>query len=209
MRVEPWQAPSPPHDLPPDFTVVTPPFARAPNSAYVIPSSAIDSETGDAEGQQSSRLMVYENGIPLGPAHGMSDEHGFGYGLFSHWKKDGVYFIASDNTDPNTNGRQYAVTRRDAGVVLPPGTKITYPWPMRAGQYTISVRARSLHPGVAARLAVKLGAQIATELTFSAPEWQSATFAASISKDEGVLLQITNVAPQVVWVDYVERSDSK
>ena len=56
-----------------------------------------------------SRLVVFENGRPLGPAHAChADIRGLGGGRFSHWG-DKVYFSASDNSDPRTNGRKYTV----------------------------------------------------------------------------------------------------
>lgn len=59
----------------------------------------------DMEGR--SRIMVYENGQPLGPAHCSHDEiRRHGGGRFSHWGGS-IYFSASDNSDPRTNGRKY------------------------------------------------------------------------------------------------------
>lgn len=56
-----------------------------------------------------SRLAVFENGQPLGPAHAShADIRVLGGGRFSHWC-DKVYFSASDNSDPRTNGRKYTV----------------------------------------------------------------------------------------------------
>ncbi|MCK4532386.1 hypothetical protein KAU39_01250, partial [bacterium] len=55
-------------------------------------------------------LILYENGVKLGPAH---SEHSQirkkGKGRFSHWKSDVLYFSTSDNTDPRNNGRKYKV----------------------------------------------------------------------------------------------------
>jgi predicted O-methyltransferase YrrM len=62
------------------------------------------------ETPQRSPLMLYENGIPFPEAH---EPHEYirteGGGLFSHWQ-DFLYFSTSDNSDPNTNGRQYNYT---------------------------------------------------------------------------------------------------
>jgi hypothetical protein len=56
---------------------------------------------------QQSPIMIYEDGVPLGPGHStfgaISKE---GAGRFAHWRM-GVVFSASDNSDPNTNGRNY------------------------------------------------------------------------------------------------------
>ena len=63
-----------------------------------------------------SPIVLYENGRALGPAH---SNHGdiarLGEGRYSHWKSQGMVFSSSDNTNPNTNGRQY-------WAVLPEGT---------------------------------------------------------------------------------------
>ena len=54
-----------------------------------------------------SRLQVYEQGRPTGPAHAPHQEiEQTGAGRFSHWLS-AVFFSASDNTDPRTNGRAY------------------------------------------------------------------------------------------------------
>ena len=61
----------------------------------------------------ASRLKLYEGNRPLGPAH---SSHGMirkvGVGRYSHrqgytWPFSRIYFAASDNTDPRTNGRTY------------------------------------------------------------------------------------------------------
>jgi FkbM family methyltransferase len=56
-----------------------------------------------------SRLMVFEDGTPLGPPH---CEHAiigkYGGGRYSHWH-NALYFSTSDDSDPNSNGRTYAV----------------------------------------------------------------------------------------------------
>ena len=54
-----------------------------------------------------SALRVYENGVPLGPAHAPhSTIRHLGAGAFSHWK-DTIYFSSTDGTNPNSNGRAY------------------------------------------------------------------------------------------------------
>jgi hypothetical protein len=63
--------------------------------------------TSDQEGQ--SRLRVYEDGEPLGPAHSLHDTvRQQGQGAFSHWGAT-LYFSTSDNGDPTTNGRTYEI----------------------------------------------------------------------------------------------------
>lgn len=56
---------------------------------------------------KKSGLKLFENGKPLGPAHAVHDQiRGKGSGRYSHWG-DFLYFSATDNTDPRTNGRDY------------------------------------------------------------------------------------------------------
>lgn len=55
-----------------------------------------------------STLKIYENGIELKPAHSLhADIRSMGNGRFSHWD-NGLYFSASDNSNPITNGRHYS-----------------------------------------------------------------------------------------------------
>lgn len=71
-------------------------------AADVYPPTACDNQEGNF-----SKLMLFEDGKPLGPAHTMHAtirEHGGG--AFSHWRGQ-ILFSASDNTDPRTNGRRY------------------------------------------------------------------------------------------------------
>jgi hypothetical protein len=61
--------------------------------------------------QKPSSAIVLENGIPL-PGKGNSlhdDIRSVGRGRYSFWH-DYVYFSASDNSDPRTNGRQYQIS---------------------------------------------------------------------------------------------------
>ena len=69
-----------------------------------------DSVPSDAD--IGSRLVVLENGIPLAKEHCSHDEiRKLGQGRYSHWCNT-VYFAASDDTDPRTNGRTYAAEER-------------------------------------------------------------------------------------------------
>jgi SAM-dependent methyltransferase len=57
-----------------------------------------------------SPAHVLEDGVPLsGPGNDLHDNiRNLGEGRFSFWH-DAVYFSASDNTDPRTNGRRYEI----------------------------------------------------------------------------------------------------
>ncbi len=57
-----------------------------------------------------SVLKIFENGVQLNPAHSShADIRNIGKGRFSHWGNE-LYFSASDNTSPKTNGRTYTYT---------------------------------------------------------------------------------------------------
>jgi hypothetical protein len=75
-----------------------------------VPGAAIS----DSEGR--SRLRIWENDRSLGPAHCPHDDvRREGGGRFSHWE-GWVYFSASDNSDPRTNGRTYRYAEDEAGA---------------------------------------------------------------------------------------------
>jgi len=62
-----------------------------------------DSESGAFR----SPLVLSENGQPLGPAHvSHADIRREGRGRYSHWNQ-AIWFSASDNSDPRSNGRVY------------------------------------------------------------------------------------------------------
>jgi hypothetical protein len=78
-------------------------------SYYVVQDFGILPD--DANNPTRSTLRIFENGVELNPAHSRHyDIQTIGKGSFSHWG-DGsfvvVYFSASDNTNPKTNGRTY------------------------------------------------------------------------------------------------------
>ena len=60
---------------------------------------------GDMDGDRGSKLT--ENGRPLGPGGALHEDiRQMGQGRYSHWGGH-LYFSASDNSDPNMNGRKY------------------------------------------------------------------------------------------------------
>lgn len=68
-------------------------------------------QIGDSnEYPTASTLRLFENGVELGPAHTAYREIcTYGKGRFVHWGTK-LYFSASDNTNPATNGRKYTYT---------------------------------------------------------------------------------------------------
>jgi len=66
-----------------------------------------------------STARVLENGRPLGPGNALHDTiRSVGRGQFSFWH-DYVYLSASDNTDPRTNGRTYAIDYAIVSAAVP------------------------------------------------------------------------------------------
>jgi predicted phage tail protein len=84
----------------------------APNSGFAYYTAQDFGTPADASSAPTrSVLRIFENGIELGPAHSAhADIRTLGTGRFSHWDSGtGVrlWFSASDNTNPKTNGRTY------------------------------------------------------------------------------------------------------
>jgi hypothetical protein len=67
------------------------------------------SSADDADHPFRFRLVLLEDGSPRWSRHMLHDEiRTTGKGAYSHWR-DALYFSTSDNTDPNTNGRNYQI----------------------------------------------------------------------------------------------------
>ena len=78
-------------------------------------------DTDDAPGR--SPLVFFEDGRPLSPAHSLiADIRAKGGGRFSH-VGDRLFFSASDDSDPNLNGRTYAV-----GIIADYTPQTVYRW---------------------------------------------------------------------------------
>jgi hypothetical protein len=80
-------------------------------------------EDGDRETGNKSGLVLYEDGKPLGPARSYhADIRTKGGGRYSHWTATALYFSASDNSNPRTNGRRYEVasTNPESTLGKPP-----------------------------------------------------------------------------------------
>lgn len=71
-------------------------------------------------------FVLFEDLAPLGPAHRLhADIAAVGAGQFSVWQNGALYFSTSDNTDPNSNGRQYSLDFGEArGVTVGPGPRL-------------------------------------------------------------------------------------
>ena len=82
-------------------------FAAIKHDLYGLPAELIG-DREDVKNDSRSPVTIYENLKPLGPAHNTFRViANIGMGRFSHWQHQGLVFSASDNSDPNTNGRRY------------------------------------------------------------------------------------------------------
>lgn len=93
-----------------------PPFIASGGVAWHIQLSfdpaltALERRCDDVGHPQRSPLQLHEDGKPLGPAHAIHHSVAEdGAGRYSHWTGNTLIFSASDNSDPNTNGRDYRV----------------------------------------------------------------------------------------------------
>jgi|GEM_PF-903313 hypothetical protein len=96
---------------------LNPPFLADSGAAWtarlhMAPELAMfEAQSDTLEQPYRSPLRLSEDGVPLGPAHSLHalirDQ---GRGRFSHWgPRQLLLFSASDNSDPNRNGRVYTI----------------------------------------------------------------------------------------------------
>jgi uncharacterized repeat protein (TIGR01451 family) len=77
---------------------------------YRLPMTGVDFGSDTSQNMSYSKLRLFENGIDIGLAHSYhADIRSSGGGRFSHWMGNTLYFSASDNSDPRTNGKTYQV----------------------------------------------------------------------------------------------------
>ena len=87
-------------------------FRRLGNFSYLLPAAEIDELADSLDDPTRSPIMLYEDGLALGPPHSVHIEiRTIGHGRFSHWKKMGIIFSSSDNSNPNENGRSYSFSK--------------------------------------------------------------------------------------------------
>jgi hypothetical protein len=94
-------------------TALVRPFEKfgLPGFAYVTALPKLNSVGDSSDAPTRSNLLVCENNNLLGPMHTAHTEIAKdGHGRYSHWANN-LVFSASDNTDPNTNGRNYSVVQ--------------------------------------------------------------------------------------------------
>jgi radical SAM protein with 4Fe4S-binding SPASM domain len=106
-------------------------FAQLAGFAWTAPVAQFSGEGDTPNAPQQSRLMIYEDGIPLGPAHITHDDiRSLGQGRFSHWGST-LVFSTSDNSSPILNGRRYTAE------ILEKPAKSRYPETMHLNLTTI------------------------------------------------------------------------
>lgn len=81
-------------------------------AAYLIHSQDFGGIADNDFVRVQSKMQLYENGVAMGPAHSahslIASE---GLGRFSHWSdgiQQAIYFSATDNSNPMSNGRVYS-----------------------------------------------------------------------------------------------------
>ena len=86
------------------------PFAHRAGLAWTANLPGVRWPSDSSEDKRRSQLRLWENETQLGPRHALHDAiENEGAGRYSHWN-GGLIFSASDGSDPNTNGRRYAVS---------------------------------------------------------------------------------------------------
>jgi hypothetical protein len=90
--------------------VLAPPFSvKLGDYGYKVSIPQL-MQPGDTEANmQRSRTVMCEGDLRIGPGHTPYTEIGTkGFGRFIHYQNE-IAFSSSDNTDPNSNGRQYKI----------------------------------------------------------------------------------------------------
>jgi hypothetical protein len=88
---------------------LNPPFQKAGNGfAYIASAPSLEDRSDSSATPVRSKFLVCENEYALGPSHTIhADVATKGKGRFSHWTAAGFIFSASDNSNPNANGKHY------------------------------------------------------------------------------------------------------
>ncbi|CAN5249483.1 hypothetical protein BH09PSE2_BH09PSE2_02180 [soil metagenome] len=90
-----------------------PPYDPGPGKEWQIWLPQYEAHADGADALARSTLKLFEDGVPLGPAHAEhADVQAKGAGAYSHWL-DFLRFSTSDGGDPNTNGRTYEIVLED------------------------------------------------------------------------------------------------
>jgi hypothetical protein len=89
------------------------PFPRYGGVAYLADLPALEALSDDAGNPRRSPILLCEGPRQLGTGHGSPAAVAeLGKGRFAHWGPH-IIFTASDNSNPNANGRKYAAVKMD------------------------------------------------------------------------------------------------
>jgi hypothetical protein len=83
------------------------PFRKLDATAYLAKVPKLEGIGDSSADPFRSTVVLLENGQPIGPPHSRSE---IANGRYQHWRAVGIIFSASDNSDPNSNGRTYSIT---------------------------------------------------------------------------------------------------
>jgi hypothetical protein len=91
--------------------VLEKPFEKQGDHAFIALMPNLAHMADDSNNPRRSRSLLCENGEPIGTPHSIHEDiRSGGAGRFSHWER-WLIFSTSDNSDPNTNDRQYTLVR--------------------------------------------------------------------------------------------------
>jgi hypothetical protein len=85
------------------------PFTLLGGHCYIAKIPHLESSADSDDNRRRSKIMLFEDGVPVGFAH--QSPHlikTLGGGRSSHWDTK-LLFSSTDNTDPNSNGRRYSI----------------------------------------------------------------------------------------------------
>ncbi len=101
------------HDVSGDQGVAVDDIAHVAGHCFRAEIPALAAEGDSIAGLQQSRWMLVEDGHVLARSHSLHDTiRLFGRGRYSHWQGK-LYFAASDNSDPRSNGRAYRLVKQE------------------------------------------------------------------------------------------------
>lgn len=119
--------------------VRVPPSAMRHEQGHCYIAQMDFGEAGDKFTGNTSGLLLFEDGRPLGPPRSLHrDIRELGGGRYSHWTREALYFSASDNSDPRVNGRRYEVASTNSESTL--GGRLPGVGPPRAHTEQITSR---------------------------------------------------------------------
>lgn len=106
---------------------VLPPFKLVEGKAYEAQVPELADEGDSENSPRQSKWSLFEGDEPMTIPHTMLKEIlQPGAGRYSHWK-DRLFFSTIDGTDPNTNGKQYRLVKREPLTIPSPVHQLTLP----------------------------------------------------------------------------------